>query len=89
MSPGKGMPCFSGYEDNQDAVKLSINQVSNSNSKYIGVRHHFLRELIRQGNVRVNHVPSECQHADVLSKALAFDLFEIHRRFLTNLLVSD
>ena len=71
--------CFPGYEDNQDAVKLSINQVSNSNSKYIGVRHPFLRELAGQGNVSVNHVPSECQHADILSKALAFDLFEIHR----------
>ena len=81
--------CFPGYEDNQDAVKFSINQVSNSNSKYIGVRHHFLRELVRQGNVSVKYVPSECQHADVLSKALASDLFEIHRRFLTNLLGSD
>ena len=82
--------CFPGYEDNQDGVEISINQVSNSNSKYIGVRHPFLRELVRQGNVRVNHVPSDCQHADILSTAfLAFDLFEIHRRFLTNLLVSD
>ena len=73
------MPCFPGYEDNQDAVKLSINQVSDSNSKYIDVRHHFLRELIRQGDLSVNRVPCECQHADILSKALAFDLFAIHR----------
>ena len=81
MIPGKGMPCFPVFEDNQGALQLSKNPVSNSNSKHIDVRHHFLRELIRQGDIVVNHVPSEYQHADVLTKVLAFDLFAIHRRF--------
>ena len=83
--PGKGMPCFPVFEDNQGALQLSKNPVSNSNSKYINVRHHFLRELVRQGDIIANHVPSEYQHADMLTKVLAFDLFAIHRRFLTNL----
>ena len=30
-------------------------------------------------------VPSEFQHADILTKALAFDLFAFHRKFLMNL----
>ena len=81
MIPAKGMPCFPVFEDNQGALQLSKNPVSNSNSKHIDVRHHFLRELIRQGDIVVNHVPSEYQHADVLTKVLAFDLFAIHRRF--------
>ena len=38
---GKGMPCFPIFEDNQGAVQLSQNPVSNSNSKHIDVRHHF------------------------------------------------
>ena len=84
MSPGKGMPCFSIFEDNQGAVQLSQNTVSNSNSKHIGVRHHVLRELVRQGDVSVSHVPSEYQHADILTKALASDSFVVHRRFLMN-----
>ena len=79
------MPCFPVFEDNQGALQLSKNPVLNSNSKYINVRHHFLRKLVRQGNIIVNHVPSEYQHADILTKVLAFDLFAIHRRFLTNL----
>ena len=83
--PGKGMPCFPIFEDNQGAVQLSQNPVSNSNSKHIDVRHHFFRELVRQeNNISVNYVPSEYQHADILTKGLAFDLFVIHRRFLTN-----
>jgi len=85
MLPGKGMPCFPVFEDNQGAVQLSMNPVSNSNSKHIDVRHHFLRELVHQGDISVVHVPSEYQHADVLTKALTFDLFAIHRRFLMNL----
>ena len=76
---------FPVFEDNQGALQISKNSVSSSNSKYINVRHHFLRELVRQGDIIVNHVPSEYQQADTLTKVLAFDLFAIHRRFLTNL----
>ena len=35
MIPGKGMPCFPVFEDNQGALQLSKNAVSNSNSKHI------------------------------------------------------
>ena len=87
MLPGKGMPCFPIFEDNQGAVQLSQNPVSNSNSKHIDVRHHVLRELVRQGDISVSHVSSEYQRADILTKALAFDVFAIHRRFLMNLSV--
>ena len=86
MIPGKGMPCFLLFEDNQGVLQLSKNPVSTPNSKHIDVRHHFLRELVCQGDIIiVNHVPSEYQHADILTKVLAFDLFAIHRRFLMNL----
>ena len=85
MIPGKGMPCFPVFEDNQGALQLSKNPASSSKSKHIDVRHHCFRELVRQGDKTVNRVPSEYQHADILTKVLAFDLFEIHRRFLMNL----
>ena len=80
------MPCFPVLEDNQGALQLSKNPVSNSNSKHIvskhiDVCHHFLRELFRQGDISVNHVSSEYQHTDLLIKVLAFDFFAIHRRF--------
>ena len=85
MIPSKGMPCFPAFEDNQGALQLSKNPVANSNSKHIDVRHRILRELVRQGDIRVNRVSSEHQHADILANVLAFDLVAIHRRFLTNL----
>ena len=86
MLPSKGMPCFPVFEDTQGTARLSRNMVLNSNSKHIDVvRHYLLRERVHQGDISVVHVPSEYHHADILTKALAFDLFAIHRRFLMNM----
>ena len=62
---------FSGFEDNQSAVQLAQNPVTSSNSKHIDLRRHFLGELVRQRDIKVVQVPSEFQHADILTKALA------------------
>ena len=87
MILSKGMPCYSVFEDNQGALELSKNPVSNSNSKNIDVCHHFLGELVHQGDISVNHVPSKYQHADILTNLLAFDLFAIHQRWFRNISV--
>ena len=73
MLPGKGISCFQILKDNQGAAQRSQNPVSNSNSKQINVCHHFLKELVYQGGISVNHVSSEYQHVDIL-KALAMCL---------------
>ena len=85
MLPGKVMPCFQFFEDNQSAVQFAQNPVTNSNSKHIGVRRHFLRELVCQRDIEVVQVPSEFQHADIFTKTLAYDLFAFHRKFLMDL----
>ena len=59
MLPSKVMPCFPVFEDNEGAVQLAQNPVTNSNLKHIDVRHHFLRELVRQRDIKVVQVPSE------------------------------
>ena len=79
------MPCFPVFEDNQGAVQLTQNPITNSNSNHIDVRHHFPQELVRQRDFKVVQVPSEFQHADILTKALEFDLFAFRRKFLMNL----
>ena len=74
MLHGKAMPCFPVFEDKQGTVQLAQNPVTNSNSKHIDVRHHFLRELFCQRDIKAVKVPSEFQLADILTKALAYDL---------------
>ena len=70
MLPGKGTLCSLVFEDNQGAMLLAQNLVKNSNSKHTDVRPRFLRELVHQGDISVTHVPSQYQHADILTKAL-------------------
>ena len=54
MLSSKIMPYFPVFEDNQGAVQLAQkNPITNSNSKHIDVRHHFLRELVRQRDIKV------------------------------------
>ena len=65
-------------------MQNSLQFVLNSNSKHIEIRHNFLRYLIRQGVISSDHDASEYQDVDILTKALAFDMFVIHRRFLMN-----
>ena len=67
MLLGKVMPCFPAFEDNQGAVQLAQNPVMNSISKHIDVRHHFLREHVRQRDIEIMHF--EFQHADIFTKA--------------------
>ena len=76
---------FSGSEDNQGAVQLAQNPVTNSNSNCIDISHHLVRELVRQWDTKVVQVPSMFQHADILTKALAYDLFAFHQKFVMNL----
>ena len=62
------------------------NPITNPNSEHIDVNHNFLLELVPQRDIKVVRAPSEFQHADILVKALAFDLFAFHRKFLLNLM---
>ena len=68
---GKSMPYFEMFKDNHNAVQLAQTPVTNTSSKNNGVRHHFLRELVHQGDISVTYyVPCEYRHVDVLTKAL-------------------
>ena len=70
------------FEDNEGAIALATNPLSSGNSKHIDIRHHFLRSLTEDGVLAISHVPSEKQHADILTKALPRELFQSHRDFV-------
>lgn len=86
MMPRAGMPCVPLFEDNAGAIQIANNPVSNSNSKHIDVRHHFLRELVERKEMELVHVPSEHQHADFLTKSLNEASFVRHRNYVMNIL---
>ncbi|CAB1106941.1 unnamed protein product [Ectocarpus sp. CCAP 1310/34] len=77
--PDAGMPCIPVFEDNQGAIQIAHNSITNSNSKHINVRHHFIRELVERKEIAITHVPTQFQHADLLTKAISKESFALHR----------
>jgi hypothetical protein len=59
------------YCDNISAVYMSGNPVQHRRTKHIEIDIHFVREKVALGEVRVLHVPSTAQFADIFTKGLA------------------
>ncbi|GJY44539.1 ribonuclease H-like domain-containing protein [Tanacetum coccineum] len=57
------------------AVYLSTNLVQHQRTKHIEIDIHFVREYVASGQVRVLHVPSRFQYADIFTKGLPTALF--------------
>jgi hypothetical protein len=62
------------YCDNVSAVYLSFNPVQHHN-KHIEIDLHFVRERVAAGAVRVLHVPTSSQFADLFTKGLSSSVF--------------
>ncbi|GJT21114.1 ribonuclease H-like domain-containing protein [Tanacetum coccineum] len=63
------------YCDNVSDVYLSTNPVQHQRTKHIEIDIHFVREYVASGQVRVLHVPSRFQYADIFTKGLPTALF--------------
>ncbi|GJW72005.1 ribonuclease H-like domain-containing protein [Tanacetum coccineum] len=70
--------------DNVSAIYLSANPVQHRRTKHIEIDIHFVRDMVTRGHVRVLHVPSRYQYADIFTKGLPSALFE---EFCTSLSV--
>ncbi|XP_021760552.1 uncharacterized protein LOC110725373 [Chenopodium quinoa] len=70
------------YCDNVSAVYLSGNPVQHQRTKHIEMDIHFVREKVALGQVRVLHVPSRYQIADIFTKGLPQLLFDDFRNNL-------
>ena len=64
------------YCDNVSAVYLSGNPIHHQRTKHIEMDIHFVREKVQRGQVRVLHVPSRYQIADIFTKGLPQILFD-------------
>ncbi|GJW12033.1 ribonuclease H-like domain-containing protein [Tanacetum coccineum] len=64
------------YCDNVSAVYLSCNPVQHQRTKHIEIDIHFVRDLVAAGQVRVLHVPSRYQYANIFTKGLPSALLE-------------
>ena len=58
------------YCDNISAVYLSTNPVHHQRTKHVEIDIQFVRERVALGAMRVLHVPTSLQYADIFIKGL-------------------
>lgn len=68
--------------DNISAIHMTRNPAIHSRIKHIGIRVHFIRELVADGQIRLTHCSTNEQSADIFTKALSQ---EKHSYFRTKL----
>ena len=59
------------FEDNQSCIKMVENPRGWKHTKHIDVRLHFVRDLSEAGKIKLQHVGTDKQIADALTKALS------------------
>ncbi|GJU17391.1 hypothetical protein Tco_1145357 [Tanacetum coccineum] len=65
--------------DNKGAIDLSKNPVLHSRTKHIEIRHHFLCDNVQKGNISIEKVSFEDNIADILTKPLKREPFNLLR----------
>ena len=56
--------------DNTSAINLSKNPIQHSRTKHIDIRHHFLRDHVKNGDISLEFVDINNQLADIFTKPL-------------------
>ena len=64
--------CITLFEDNQEAIKTAKNVQNHKRMKHIDIKHHFIREKIAEGSIKIKYVASEDQVADIFTKPLRY-----------------
>ena len=64
------------HHDNQSCVQMSVSPVFHDKSKHIEIRYHFIRDMVQKGTVELQHIPTDDQTVDVLTKPLPTMKFE-------------
>ncbi|KAL8127679.1 hypothetical protein AgCh_014548 [Apium graveolens] len=67
--------CPEIYCDNSSAIAISKDPVFHGKIKHIRIKYHFIRDLIKNGEIEVKYCRSEEQTSDIFSKPLKLEAF--------------
>jgi len=70
------------FEDNQSCIALAKNPVHHARTKHIDIQHHFVREKVESGDVKLIYMSTGDMVADTLTKPLPGPKFG---KFVTDL----
>ena len=79
------------YCDNSSAIALSKKSMFHKRMKHIDAKYHYIRELVNNGEIVLQHCRTEEKFVDILTKPLGQKSFEYLRKCLgmTDKLVAD
>lgn len=72
------------YEDNMGCIYMTRNQQVGARTKHTHVRHHFIREQVANGNVKVCFVLIDENESDACTKNLPEKALAVHANNLLN-----
>jgi hypothetical protein len=68
--------------DNKGCVDIAKNPVHHNRTKHIDIKHHFVRENVKNEVIRLERTPTNEMIADLMTKALGRKKFEYFTQFL-------
>ena len=68
--------------DNMSAIAMTKNPVFHARSKHIELRHHFIRDLVNNGEITMEFINTDDQPADIMTKAVTKDKLEKFKHLL-------
>ena len=71
------------FSDSQSAIAISKDDVNHNRTKHIDIRHHFIRQAVKENQIELKWIPTENQEADILTKPLGKFQFKKLRNMIT------
>jgi len=76
---GKPIDYIPLYGDSRGAIFNAQNPVTQKGIKHIEIRHHYIREQIELGTIKLFYIPTNENTADMFTKNLGPSIFLQHR----------
>jgi len=67
-SPSEGPTLI--FEDNQSTIAMAKNSQFHGHAKHIDIHHHFIREQVELGTIKLDYCPTIDMTADMMTKGL-------------------
>ena len=67
------------YCDDTSAINISKNPVMHTKTNHIGIKYHYVRELVQDKEVKMEFVNTKEKIVDIFTKALPKDAYEYLR----------
>ena len=77
--------CITLHEDSQACIKIATNPCLAERTKHFDIKYHWLREKVKDGDVKLQYISTHDQLADIFTKGLGERQHSKLRALLTGL----